>query len=230
MSSIVSVTRNFFMYAEQRGLCGPGLANSLKAPRVYVQEDVPSFVPWGIMQQILDEKKDREDIGVRDYAILLLLSVYGLRSSEVTGLKMSDIDWRNEQLCLRRAKNGKLQMLPLLPAIGDAIIRYIKEIRFNDSRDEYVFLRNRTPHRKLSTSTIYKIVRDALKGKGMKLRHYGPHSLRHGCATHLVNTGYSLKEVADLLGHMQLDTTRIYAKVDLANLRKVADMKWEGLL
>ncbi|MDR1338958.1 MAG: tyrosine-type recombinase/integrase [Prevotellaceae bacterium] len=62
------------------------------------------------------------------------------------------------------------------------------------------------------------------------MRHYGPHSLRHGCATRLINLGFSLKEVADQLGHQQLDTTRIYAKVDINNLRKVADMNWEGIL
>lgn len=62
------------------------------------------------------------------------------------------------------------------------------------------------------------------------MRHYGLHSLRHTCATRLINTGHSLKEIADLLGHIGLDTTRIYAKVDIKNLRKVADMDWEGLL
>ena len=64
----------------------------------------------------------------------------------------------------------------------------------------------------------------------MNIRHRGPHSFRHGCATHLINTGYSLKEIADLLGHMRLDTTRIYAKVDMVSLREVADMNWEELL
>lgn len=182
------------------------------------------------MQQILNEKKNGGGIAIRDYAVLLLLSVYGLRSGEVTGLKLKDIDWRNELLYLRRVKNCAPQKLPLLPVVGEAIIRYIKEMRFNDGKDEYLFLHKRAPHQKLSTSAIYIMVRGALKDKGIELRHYGPHSLRHGCATHLINTGCSLKEIADLLGHVQLDTTRIYAKVDLANLRKIADMDWEGIL
>lgn len=152
------------------------------------------------------------------------------RCSEVTNLKLKDIDWRNETLHLRRAKNCMPQVLPLLPIVGDAIIRYIKEARFNKSRNEYLFLCKRAPHEQLSTSTIYNLVRDELKGKGLELRHYGPHSLRHTCATRLINTGHSLKEIADLLGHIGLDTTRIYAKVDIKNLRKVADMDWEGLL
>ena len=185
IAEIVTVLRGFFRYAEGKGLCTPGLVYSLKAPRVYAHEDLPSFVPWETVQLILQSKKDAAGTGVRDYAILLLLTVYGLRCSEA---------------------------------------------RFNKSRNKYLFLCKRAPHEQLSTSTIYKLVRDELKGKGLELRHYGPHSLRHTCATRLINTGHSLKEIADLLGHVGLDTTRIYAKVDIKNLRKVADMDWEGLL
>lgn len=230
MAGTVTVLRGFFKYAEEKGLCNPGLVYSLKAPRVYAHEDLPSFVPWDIVQQILQSKKDTVGIGIRDYAILLLLSVYGLRCSEVTNLKLKDMDWQNETLYLRRAKNCRPQVLPLLSIVGDAIIRYIKEARFNTSRNEYLFLCQRAPHEQLSTSTIYNLVRSELKGKGLELRHYGPHSLRHTCATRLINTGRSLKEIADLLGHVGLDTTRIYAKVDIKSLRKVADMNWEGLL
>jgi site-specific recombinase XerD len=62
------------------------------------------------------------------------------------------------------------------------------------------------------------------------IRHKGGHSLRHACASRIINTGGTLKDVSDLLGHKQFDTTRTYAKIDLVNLRKVADLKWEGLL
>ena len=140
---------------------------SLKAPRVYAHENLPSFVPWETVQDILQSKKDAAGTGVRDYAILLLLTVYGLRCSEVTNMKLKDIDWRNETLYLRRAKNCRPQVLPLLPIVGDAIIRYIKEARFNKSGNEYLFLCRRAPHEQLSTSTIYKLVRDELKGKGL---------------------------------------------------------------
>lgn len=230
IADIVTVLRGFFRYAEEKGLCNSGLACSLKSPRVYNHEDIPSFVPWDIVQQILQEKKNADGIAARNYAILLLLSVYGLRCSEVTNMKLKDIDWLNETLHLGRAKNCKPQVLPLLPVVGDAIIKYIKEVRFNKSKNKYLFLRTRAPHSQLSTSTLYNLVKGELKDKGLELRHYGPHSLRHSCATRLINTGHSLKEIADLLGHIQLDTTRIYAKVDIKNLHKVADMNWEGLL
>lgn len=182
IADTVTVLRGFFRYTEEKGLCNPGLVYSLKAPRVYAHEDLPSFVPWETVQDILQSKKDA-GTGVRDYAILLLLTVYGLRCSEVTNLKLKDIDWRNETLHLRRAKNCMPQVLPLLPIVGDAIIRYIKEARFNKSRNEYLFLCKRAPHEQLSTSTIYNLVRDRVERERIgaaSLRSAQPASyLRH---------------------------------------------------
>lgn len=230
ISLLASVIRDFLRYCESQGWCSPGLATSIKAPRVYHLDSLPSSPPWESIQEFIESKNTANSTDIRDRAILLLLSVYGLRCSEVTGLKLEDIDWRNEQLYLHRAKNCKPQIFPLLPTVGNAMLRYIKNVRQNDSHLRYVFLCRRAPYRPLSTAAIYRIVSTGLKKAGLQIRHYGPHSLRHGCATRLINLGFSLKEVADQLGHQQLDTTRIYAKVDINNLRKVADMDWEGIL
>ncbi len=226
----VTVLRCFFHYAADNNLCERALALSLKAPRIYTAEDVPSFVPWDAIQAIIEKKTNCRGRWLRDYPVFLLLAVYGMRCSEVTGLRLTDIDWRAETIYLRRAKNCRHQILPLLPIVGDAIIRYIKEARFNNERDECLFLTMRAPHKPITTSSVYQMVSMELKVEGVRLRHYGPHSLRHACATRLINTGHSLKEIADLLGHVRLDTTRIYAKVDLNGLRQVADMNWEGVL
>jgi len=64
----------------------------------------------------------------------------------------------------------------------------------------------------------------------LNIKHHGPHALRHACATHLINEGVTLKEISDHLGHQGLDTTRIYTKVDLTSLRKVADFNLGDLL
>jgi site-specific recombinase XerD len=197
---------------------------------VYHLDSLPLSPPWESIQELVESKNTTNPVDIRDRAILLLLAVYGLRCSEVVHLKLEDIDWKKEQLYLRRAKNSKPQIFPLLPTVGHAILHYIKEARQNESNIRYVFLCRRAPFRPLSTATIYRIVSTGLKKTGLQMRHYGPHSLRHGCATRLINLGFSLKEVADQLGHQQLDTTRIYAKVDINNLRKVADMSWEEIL
>jgi len=231
IAALVSVMRDFLKYAENKGWCRKGLSLSFKAPRVYHLEDIPSYAPWENVQNIMQKQRELEgSSAIRDYAILSLLSVYGLRCSEVTGLKTKDIDWRKEEIHLHRAKGCRPQVLPLLPEVGDTIIRYIREARQNISGHENLFLCMRAPYRGMSTTSVYKLVSTRLKEEGLEMRHYGPHSLRHSCATHLVNSGHSMKEVGDLLGHQQIETTSIYAKVDLANLRQVAEMSWEGLL
>jgi len=77
---------------------------------------------------------------------------------------------------------------------------------------------------------MWPIVGKRLRSFGVSLRHHGPHSIRHACATHLLAQGLSLKEIGDYLGHRNPDTTRIYAKVDLIGLRQVADLDLGGLL
>ncbi|RZJ99404.1 MAG: hypothetical protein EOO43_26415, partial [Flavobacterium sp.] len=161
---------------------------------------------------------------------LMLLSVYGLRCSEVIHLQLKDLDWGNEVLYLKRVKRSKPQVFPLTQTVGEAILRYIKEVRPNNCRLNHVFICRRSPYRPLSTSTVYRIVSIRLKPLELKLKHNGPHALRHGCATHLINEGISLKEISDHLGHQELETTRIYTRVDLTNLRKVAEFKLENLL
>ena len=225
-----SVLRDFFRYAEEQGWCEHGVRSSIRSPRCYKMESVPSFITWDQVRTMLDNQDDESPRGILDHAILQLLSVYGLRSSEVADLKLSDIDWRREVIHLRRSKGCRPQEMPLVKNVGESIIRYLKEVRRNEGRCEYVFICLRSPYQKMNTSSIYKIVRDELVKYDLNVKHRGPHTLRHSCATHLVNSGHSMKEVADLLGHQMLDTTSIYAKVDLVGLRKVADMEWEGLI
>jgi site-specific recombinase XerD len=230
ISSIASVYRGFLYYAEDQGWCGQDLAKTIKAPRVYHLDGLPSAPPWEDILKVLEAKKTDNHTDIRDYAILLLLSVYGLRCSEVTGLKLKNIDWKKERLYLHRAKGGKPQIFPLVKTVGDAIIRYIREVRQNGCSREHVFLCRRAPYKEMSSSSVYLVVNRSLMPFDLKIKHHGPHCLRHGCATHLINSGFSLKEIAGQLGHQQLDTTRIYTKVDMVNLRKVAVMNWEELL
>lgn len=230
ISSVASVLRSFLRYLSNNGWCPSGLDIGIKAPRRYAMEKLPSSPSWDTVKDIIADKGSDKPIDIRDRAMLLLLSVYGLRCSEVTKLKLKDIDWRAEMITLTRAKDCKPQIFPLQKEVGDAIIRYIKEVRPNQSGSEYVFLCRRAPYRRLTNAVVYHMVSSELKKRGESLDHYGPHTLRHACATNLINSGFTLKEIADHLGHQQLDTTRIYSKVDLVNLRKVADMDWKEVL
>jgi integrase len=170
-----------------------------------------------------------EPVNVRNKAILLLLSVYGLRAGEIIRLKLDDIDWKKDLITIQRSKNHRRLTFPLCQSVGLAISRYLRDVRpTSDCRE--VFLTMRARFRPLSRVGLTAAVSRKLKALGIPLSHYGPHALRHACATHLVADGLSFKEIGDLLGHRLPDTTAIYAKVDLTGLREVADFDLEGLL
>jgi integrase len=160
--------------------------------------------------------------------ILMLMAIYGLRKGEVSHLRLEDLDWEHEVFQVRSSKTGRVRTYPLIRSVGDAILRYLQVVRPRSSRRE-VFLSRRAPFGPLNSS-LWTIVGVRLRSLQVSLPHYGPHALRHACATQLLAAGLSLKEIGDQLGHMDADTTRIYAKVDLASLREVADFDLGGVL
>jgi site-specific recombinase XerD len=146
-------------------------------------------------------------------------------------MRLDDLDWENEIIYIKRLKNSKVQKFPLSPSVGKAILRYLKEVRPQNCPYREVFIMLFAPHHPLSGKAITQVVGRRLKIINPSLKHRGPHSLRHACATHLINKGISLKQISDYLGHQSLESTRIYAKVDLTNLRKVtADLEISDLI
>ncbi|MBS0351158.1 MAG: tyrosine-type recombinase/integrase [Proteobacteria bacterium] len=223
--------RLFLRYAQNQNWCQKNLADSIKTPRIYKNELLPSAPNWKDVKELLIKTKTDYPTDIRDYAILMLLSIYGMRRSEVRNLRLEDIDWRNETISIRRKKTSKSQLLPLSPSVGEAILNYLKNIRQNNCSAREIFLCMNAPYRSLCSGSISTIVSRRLEPLNLKIKHHGAHALRHACATFLINEGIPLKEISDYLGHQELDSTRIYAKVDLTNLRKVsADLKLGDLL
>jgi integrase/recombinase XerD len=225
-----TVVRTFLRYQGNIGQCHAGLADTIKAPRVYKYESLPSSPSWDDVKVLLKSTEGNHPRSIRDRAILMLLSIYGLRCSEVVKLRLDDIDWKNELLHLQRAKTSRPQTFPLIFSVGNAILRYITEIRPNNCSLREVFLCMRSPYRPLSNSGMYQIVSLRIKPLGLAIKHHGPHALRHACATRLINEGVTLKEISDHLGHQGLETTRTYTKVDLNSLRQIADFDIGDLL
>lgn len=224
-----SSLRAFFRYAEMRGWCRVGIAASIMAPRVFQHETVPSGPTWDIVQEIVDATAGDRPIAIRDHAILMLLAVYGVRSSEVARLQLTDIDWQQGTIVFTRAKATGRHSFPLEQSVGSAIIRYLKEVRPKSPHRE-VFLTMHAPICSLSGGAMWAVVSRQLRKRAPSIRHHGPHSLRHACATRLINQGFSLKEIGDHLGQRDLEVTRIYAKVDLVRLREVANFDLGELL
>jgi site-specific recombinase XerD len=224
-----STLRAFFRYAQHQGWCRPGLAAAVMAPRVYPQEALPVGPSWQDVQRLLAAARGDRPAEIRDAALLTLLAVYGLRAGEVVGLRLDDFDWQREVLTVWCGKQQMSRTYPLCRHAGETVLRYLREGRPPSVRRE-VFLTVRAPFVPLQRQNLWKIVSPRLHALGLVLPHYGPHTLRHACATHLLACGLSLKEIGDHLGHQSPETTRLYAKVDRTALNTVGDFDLEGLL
>jgi integrase/recombinase XerD len=213
--------RAFLRHAERRAWCPTGLADLLSGPRIYRYHELPLGPSWDDIRKLIESTASDEPADIRDRAIIMLFAIYGLRAGEVAKLRLEDIDWEQDQLTVPRSKQRRRQVYPLVPSVGQAIIRYLKEVRPPCSLP-HVFLKVLAPIGPMTSSNLYRIVAVRLKALGIAGHRYGPHALRHACAGRLLTKGLSLKEIGDHLGHRSLDSTRVYAKVDLQGLREVA--------
>jgi len=160
--------------------------------------------------------------GRRDYAMALCQVDLGLRVSEVSALRLEDLDWRAATLRIEGGKSRRTRLLPLTDGVGRAIVEYLRQGR-PTTTCRHIFVRHTVP---VGTAIGTELIRGAIRRAFAQVEgcaHWtGTHALRHTAATRLHRRGASLKEVADLLGHQSIDTTAIYAKVDVPTLATVA--------
>lgn len=221
--------RTFVRYAEGRGWCSQGLAAGIVSPRVYRGESLRRGPFWDDVQRLIATTEGERPLDVRDRALLLLLAVYGLRSGEVRTLKLDDVDWERNLLFIPRTKGRRVEPYPLSPTVGEAIVRYLQRVRPRSSYRE-IFMTVEAPIRPLSGAAVWRIVAKRARALDPPVVPYGAHALRHACATHLLEQGFSLKEIGDHLGHRNLSSTTRYASVNLAGLREVANFSLGGVL
>lgn len=219
----------FFLFAEAYGWCRVGLAAGIMAPRFMADETVPKGIKRDDVLRLLGSVRGDRPAEKRDCAILMLFVAYGLRAGEVAGLQLDDLDWENEIIRVRCPKPGRTNVWPLSLAVGNAILRYIREAR-PTGLGRSLFFTSHAPIRPLGRKALGKIVRDRLAGIGIVTGRRGTHALRHAAAQHLLDQGMSMKVIGDFLGHRDPSSTTIYAKVNLAALREVAALDLEGLV
>jgi integrase len=212
--------RAFLRYLHHRGLNARPLADCVPSMRRWKLATLPTYLPATQVRKALDGC-DRETVmGLRDYAILLLLAKLGLRADEVATLTLDDIDWRASEI-LVRAKGRQRARMPIPPDVGAAIVAYLRNGRPKSSCRR-LFVRTLAPR------AITMIAKAALDRAGIEgCAHRGAHIFRHSLATELLRSGATLSEIGQLLRHENHDTTRIYAKVDIDALRTLS-LPWPG--
>jgi len=223
---IVTALRAFFSYAFYKGLMDRNLATCVPSVRVWSLAEIPRHLSAEQVQKVLDGCNRTRRGGKRDFAILLLLARLGLRAGEVIALRLDDIDWDAGFITVR-GKTRRESRMPLPQEVGEAIADYLWSSRPR-CKARHVFIRLRAPHRPLTeVGAISAVATRALKNAHVAIGLNGAHVFRHSLATTMLKNGASLGEIGEILRHRRADTTRIYAKVDIESLRKLA-LPWPG--
>lgn len=221
MGAVSSRLRSLLRYLAMRGLTDAGLADAVPRIASWRQAMVPRFPEPAAVDALLVSCDRSTVVGARDYAVLMLLSRLGLRAIEVSRLELSDVDWRAGEIEV----DGKAHhrgRLPLPVDVGEALVAYL---RVRGPAHQRLFMNVKAPPCPLEPSGVRSLVRHAYQRAG--LDPVGAHQLRHALASDLLRAGASLVAIGQVLRHQDLQSTAIYAKVDLERLRSVAS-PWPG--
>ncbi len=224
LKDVATKIRSFlhWLYMSKQSL--RDLSSNVIAPPFYAFEAIPSALQAENVKEVLAvTRRDCTPKGIRDYAILMLISKYGLRSGEITALRLEDIDWRKEVIRIRHSKTGATSYVPFLPEIGESMLKYLQRCRPKTSFRE-IFIRARAPYRPFKGgSSVYGLVRQRLEAANViATGKRGPHAFRHARAVSMLRAAVSVKDIGDLLGHRAADSTLVYLKLATEDLRAVA--------
>jgi len=218
----VSALRMFFRYLAIGGQVGPELVDAVPSIANWALASLPMHLRPAEVEQLIGACDPDTPCGSRDRAMILLMAVLGLRSGDLVQLRLGDIDWKTATLSLS-GKSRTASRLPLPQEAGDALLYWITTGRSEHPNDDNrVFLRMRPPIGPITNVAVYNVVAAAAKRAGLEAPRVGPRMLRHSAATSLLRQGASLPTIGAVLRHRSIDTTAIYAKVDIDLLASIA--------
>ncbi len=224
---MVTALRSIFRFFLQRGLIERDLAACVPTVANWRLANIPKYLTPDEIDRLLHACDRTTAVGRRNRAMLLLLARLGLRAGEVVTLELADLNWRAGEITVRGSKGLRQDRLPLLTDVGEALAEYLQRDRPRDPTRR-VFLCLPAPRRGLAGArTVTAVVRRALDRAGLRPPVKGAHVLRHSLATRMLRQGASLLEIGQVLRHRAVSTTEIYAKVDVAALRALAQ-PWPG--
>lgn len=216
-----SSLRRFLRYLQFQGWCGPSLVAAIPRIPHWRLAHLPRTMTDQQLEEFLATFDRTTAVGQRDYAMSLCQAILGLRVSEVAVLRLEDIDWRAGTMRIVSSKTRRAREIPLAARVGQAISAYLRHGR-PATPCRNLFVRHRI---RRGTPVSKEVIREVIRAAYAKVNgceHWtGTHVLRHTAATRMHQRGVSLKELADLLGHRSIDTTALYAKVDLSRLTTV---------
>jgi len=219
---MATALRSLLRFLETTGRTATGLVPAVPTVARQRLATLPKALPPSQVAALLASCNRDTVVGLRDLAILKLMSRLGLRTGEIARLELEDIDWRLGEVTVT-GKANRSERLPLPGDVGDAIVAYLKARPKTPARA--VFVRAGAPFRRMSRNAVTNVAARAARRAGLGTIH--GHRLRHSSATAMLHAGAALDEIGQVLRHRHVLTTAIYAKVDLAALRTVA-RPWPG--
>jgi site-specific recombinase XerD len=189
------------------------------------QAALPRYIDSEAVERVIAACEANTPLGSRDRAVLLLLARLGLRAGDVAQLRLDDLDWRRGRIRVS-GKSRTPAWLPLPQDAGDAVLHYLATVRPRAPTDR-VFLIMRAPYTPILSRQITSTAQRAIARSGIVTPSCGAHLLRHSAATAWLRQGLSLQSVGAVLRHSDLDTTAIYAKIDVGSLQQIA-APWPG--
>jgi integrase len=198
-----------------------GLDRQIDTPRLYRLEQLPRALSWDMVKALLRSIDTMSAIGLRDFAMLLLIATYGLRASEVVAITLDDIRWRQGSLCIHQRKTSSPLELPLTNEVAAAIVKHLKRTPPPEPHRR-IFLRMHAPIGLLKPKAIAEAFHSVVRKSGLSIPLQGAHCLRHSLALHLLNNETPLKTIGDILGHRTAESTSTYLRLATGDLREVA--------
>jgi site-specific recombinase XerD len=214
------ILRGFFRYLFSRGQLERDWAAAVISPRQYRLAHTPRTLQPKQILHLLNSIDRQQSGGKRDFAVVLMAATLGVRASEMAGLCLDDLDWKRQRVRFHQRKNQNLLHLPVSRPLLEALADYLKNERPQNSGYREVFLRFYPPRAPLRPAAVSGLIARRMRKAGLGA---SAHQLRHGFAGELLKTGVAYSTLQELLGHRQFTSTQIYTKIDLSQLREVAD-------
>jgi integrase/recombinase XerD len=220
LQHIVAALRGFLRHQHALGKIKLPLYRQIDTTRTYRLEQLPRSLPWAQVVTLLRSIDRSDAAGLRDFTLLYMAARYGLRSGELVRLTLDDIDWRAGTLHVAQTKTRQRLQLPLTDEAGHILTNYLRSGRPVSSFRE-LFLRRKAPHGPLKHTAVHDVLEFRIGRSGLDLPAIGTHALRHSLAVHLLRRGVSTKHIGDVLGHRYPESTAVYLRLAVDDLREV---------
>jgi integrase/recombinase XerD len=217
----VAALRGFLRFLATEGKLPAAFHLQIDTPRLYRLEKLPRALPWKVVANLLSSMETATSMGLRDYAMFVLIATYGLRASEVIAIDLDDIRWRQGILRIRQRKTSSPLQLPLTNEALSALVKHLKRTP-PPAPYRKVFMRMRAPIGVLKPTAVTDAFQALVRSSGLDIPYQGPHCLRHSYALHLLKCGTPLKTIGDILGHRTAESTSMYLRLATGDLREVA--------